>query len=309
VVASVIVPARDAAGTLPKTLDALARQRVDVEYEVIVVDDGSSDETGALAARAGCRVVAVERAVGPGAARNRGASAARGELLAFTDADCVPSGDWLAAGLRAIEQADIVQGRVEPDPGVELWPFDRTLWVREAGGLFQSANLFVRRETFQTLGGFRDGLMPLAGSHFGEDVDFGWRAQRAGARVAFSPEVLVHHAVLRRSALDFVRERRRDALFPELVRHTPELRGAFLYRRWFLSGRSARFVLAVSALLLAGGPRSRKVALVAALPYCSMLVEDTRTFGPRTGFVRAAADAVSLLSLVQGSVRARTLVL
>src|SRR5438105_12532712 len=109
---SVIVPARDAEATIGRTLDALARQAVDLEFEVIVVDNGSRDATPALAERSQIvsKVIRRRRGQGAGAARNEGAAAARGELLAFVDADCEPAPGWLAAGARAASSADLVQG-------------------------------------------------------------------------------------------------------------------------------------------------------------------------------------------------------
>src|SRR5207253_2668297 len=137
-----IVPARDAAETIGATLTALQAQDL-VEHEVIVVDNGSHDPTAALARDAGARVLQLPRGQGPGAARNAGAAAARGAVLAFTDADCEPAPGWLRAGLAAIDDGlDLVQGRVEPNRGVRRGPFDRSLWVTRAWGLFETADLF-----------------------------------------------------------------------------------------------------------------------------------------------------------------------
>src|SRR5205823_9205883 len=125
---TVVVPARDAEATLGRALDAIASQRLEEPWETIVVDDGSSDGTVAIAERApgGVTVLRAD-AAGPAAARNRGADAARGDVLAFTDADCYPEPGWLAAGLRALESADLVQGAVEPDPSVRPMPLDRSI--------------------------------------------------------------------------------------------------------------------------------------------------------------------------------------
>lgn len=94
--ASVVVPARDAERTIAACLAALTRQSLaPADVEVIVVDDGSTDDTAAIAARfAGVRVLRQGRR-GADAARRAGAAAARGELVAFADPDDVPPEDWL----------------------------------------------------------------------------------------------------------------------------------------------------------------------------------------------------------------------
>src|SRR5205807_3112606 len=126
---SVIVPAQNAQETLPRTLDALAHQELDREFEVIVVDDGSLDRTGELARHAAGRVrVLTQPPLGPAAARNLGVAHAGGGALAFCDADVFPTAGWLRAGLTALGEADIVQGKVLPDPLAPLGPFDRTIW-------------------------------------------------------------------------------------------------------------------------------------------------------------------------------------
>src|SRR5438128_7745134 len=156
---SVVVPARDAEATIGSTLEALASQVVDVPYEVIVVDDGSSDATVDIATRTGgsVRVLRLQGA-GAAAARNAGAAEARGEVLAFTDSDCSPVSGWLAAGLRALRDADLVQGPILPRPGATHGPFDRSLWVQQESGMHESANLMVRREVFERVGGFEGWL-------------------------------------------------------------------------------------------------------------------------------------------------------
>src|SRR5205807_8553543 len=134
--------------------------------------------------------------VGAGAARDAGVAVAQGDLLAFTDADCRPTPGWLAAGAAALERAAVVQGAVVPQPGVAIGPYDRSLTVRSDYGLYASANLFVRRDAFERLGGFGDPFGRGADRPFGEDTWLVWRARRAGERVVFAPDALVHHAVL-----------------------------------------------------------------------------------------------------------------
>ncbi len=301
VTVSVIVPARDAAGTIARTLEALAAQQLaDGAFEVIVVDDGSRDDTLALARGApGPTRVITQPPLGPAAARNRGAAAASAPLLAFCDADVFPTPGWLQTGVHGLRSADLVQGRVLPDPDARLGPFDRSLWITRQVGLWETANLFVTRAVFEAVGGFEEWITPRRGKALAEDVWFGYRALRAGARPAFCAQALAHHAVFARGWPAYVAERARLAYFPAMARKMPELRPAFLYRRVFLDPRSARFDLALAGVLVALRRRS-PAALVAVAPY----VRAVRSRG--SAGVAAAdvlADVVGLAALLAGSVR------
>ncbi len=315
---SVIVPARNAAATLPRTLAALAAQESVPEFELIVVDDGSSDDSARLAEDAELDVRVVRTSgVGSGAARNRGVSEACGELLAFTDADCFPTARWLAAGSLAMSSADLVVGAVCPDPSTALGPFDRTLWVDRETGLYETANIFVWRALFERVGGFESWLVdagPRRGwtnPELAEDVWLGWRARRSGARIAYCPEALVHHAVHRRAAAGYVGERQRLRHFPAMAARVPELRDQMFFARWFLSRRSAEFDLAVAAATTATLTRSRG-PLLATLPYLWRTAKRARPYrrrAPLVAGVDVAADAVGLAALAVGSIKNRTLVL
>jgi glycosyltransferase involved in cell wall biosynthesis len=308
---SVVVPARNSEATLPALLAALGEQELAEPHEVILVDDGSDDGTRAIAERAGVTVLEEDH-LGAHVARNRGVAAARGDAIAFTDADCVPQPGWLAAGLRALEEADLVQGAVHPDPGVDMGPFDRSLWVVQLSPFFESANLFVRRDLFERLGGFEALYGPeIGGRPLGEDLWLGWRARRAGARIAFAPDALVHHAVFREGPPEYVLERLRLRYFPGLVAKVPELREDLCFARVFLSAHTAAFDAAVAGAATALARRSWW-PLVAALPYAAMALAETRYWGrqaPLAALGGAGADAVGLVSLVRGSLRERTLVL
>jgi glycosyltransferase involved in cell wall biosynthesis len=307
---SVIVPARDCAATLSSTLGALARQELSEPFEVIVVDDGSEDATADVAGAAPGPVTLLRQdRLGPAAARHRGAAAAGGAALAFTDADCEPDPGWLAAGLRALEHADLVQGPVRPvaPPG----PFDRTLWVVRESGLYEAANLFVRRELFDRLGGFAPWLEPKGEKALAEDVWFGWRARRAGARTAFCNDAIVYHAVFPRGGLAYVAERRRLRHFPEIAARVPEIRGTLFFGRRFLSRRTAAFDAALVAVAAAALGRS-PLPLVAAVPYGVIVGRQAlswRSKAPAVVLAAPVADAVGLAALLLGSARARTLVL
>ena len=303
---SVIVPALDASATIPRTLAALAAQEIDVDYEVIVVDDGSDDQTAEIAERAGATVVRQERQ-GPAAARNAGVAASRGDVLAFTDADCYPTPAWLAHGLDAMRSADLVQGRVDPEPG-PLGAWDRTIWVERETGLYETANLFVRRDVFERVGGFEVWLEPEIGKPLAEDMWLGWRARRSGARSAFSADALVHHAVFPRGPLGWLGERRRLRYFPAMARQMPELRRQFFFGRVFLSRRSAAFDAAVAGAAVAAARRS-PWPLAAAAPYARMVWRDaipSRRRAPLVAAVKVAGDMLTLAALVRGSARFRS---
>ena len=321
---SVVIPARDAAATLPRTLEALGRQS-HTGFEVIVVDDRSTDATADIAAAADVvsavvrlgegvggvakvagrangggppattGTVATERG-GPGAARNAGARVATAPVLAFTDADCCPRTDWLERGLGALAGADLVQGRVTPEH--EPGPYDRTVYVESFIGLFQTANLLITRELFDRLGGFEPGWTPEGGKELGEDAWLGWRAKRLGATVTFAADAVVEHAVIPRGAGAYVAERRRLSAFPAMVDRIPELRSTLCWRRPFLSARGAAFDAAAVGLLAAAVTR-KPAPLALALPYLRR----------RPKPAEAAADAVGAAALLAGSVKARRMLL
>jgi GT2 family glycosyltransferase len=192
---SVIVPARNGAGSLPDLLGSLGSQTLPRErFEVIVVDNDSSDATAEVAERHGATVVA-EPIANRSRARNRGAEAASTRLYAFTDADCVAHPDWLAALLRCEGSAPLVAGevklRVRPQPNAierfeQMWRFGQEAWVRQ--GWAATANMLVHAEAFDAIGGF-----DAAWRHIGEDADFCLRARDAGYGLGFCGDAVVDH--------------------------------------------------------------------------------------------------------------------
>ena len=315
VTVSVIVPAHNAERFLPDLLRALSRQELDDDYEVVVVDDNSTDRTAELVEAQGhpFRLVRAAGSQGAGKARNVGAASATGSVLAFTDADCMPAPDWLAKACLALADADLVQGAVLPDPaGDRSSPYARSLEVTWERGFYETANLIVRRTLFEAIGGFEDHLPALGGRPQGEDTLFGWQARRRGARVTFCSEAVVHHAVIPQSASEWIRDRWRWQLLPALVSRVPELRANALYRRWFFEHRTASFDVALCGVVAAGLLR-RPAPLVLTLRWVSLVVEESSRLPMPDAvtypFARLAADTVSFAALARGSWAAREIVL
>lgn len=321
-VVSVIVPVRDRRALLRRTLDALAAQTL-TAHEVVVVDDGSTDGSAdeAEADRRAGRPVRLVRGDGRGAvaARTIGVAAATAPLLAFTDSDCEPDPGWLAAGVTTLEAgADAVQGVTRPVR--PAGPLERTVWVTFEDGLYATCNMFYRRDAFEAAGGFdpavadRLGFRPDPTSQrlgFAEDTLLGWRVRRAGTLV-FAPEAVVRHHVFPFDPVELVRRSWSVAAFPALVRELPELRRLLLRDGVFLGRRTRLPIYAAAGAALTGRRRLAAVALAtAAVVRWPRLCRSEPSLRRRllTVPVDTAADALSAVALVAGSVRARTPVL
>ena len=195
---AVVVPARDRLEELERLLAGLEAQTLAADaFEVIVADDGSRESLEGLRARHPRARVAPGPPRNSYFARNRGARSAAAPVLAFCDSDCEPAADWLEAGLAALEQADVVAGRVRrvvPETPT-VWTLldvdkflDQERWVRAERAV--TANLLVRRETFEAAGGFADDFSS------GGDFDFVARCVGAGARLSFASDAVVGHPTL-----------------------------------------------------------------------------------------------------------------
>ena len=198
---SVIVPAHNEAGFIPRVLQAVIDQRpAGVELEVIVVDDGSTDGTAQAARGAGAEVLELGGRGNPAAARNRGAAAATGDPLVFLDSDCIPADGWLAALLAAHERgATVVGGALDLPAGLPAsarcdyycgWYLVHS--KRPAGPVrhHPPPNLSVRRAAFFATSGFTE-RQPL--SYTNEEREWQAELQRAGHLMYFEPKAIAYH--------------------------------------------------------------------------------------------------------------------
>ena len=288
---TVVVATHSRAARLRRLLDALRGQ------DVVVAADGATAEVHAVLEQAGVRVVRLDPGRGPAAARNAGWRAAQGDVIAFTDDDCLPAPGWVDALLEQAAPGVAVQGRVEPLPEERdrLGPFSRTLAVGAAGPFFQTANMLYPREVLERLGGFDETYAFPAG----EDTDLGWRARAAGVEVRWAPGALVWHAVHEPGWRGLVADAPRWGSAVHLVKRHPGLRAHF-HHRVFWKPAHERLLLALAL--------RRWWAL---LPWLAVHRGEHASWGSlaRSLPAHAAVDAAEVAALARGSLRARTLLL
>jgi glycosyltransferase involved in cell wall biosynthesis len=320
----VVVSTFGRAGFLEELLQRLRDQDVPADrFEVTIVDNGSADDTWEVLEaavrgddRLRLQVARVEQNRAPAGGRNLAVALSRGEVIAFTDDDCLPAPGWLSSIQREVRAgAAIVQGRTEPPPdGVRTSDWDRSVWVLARSGLFETCNMAYRRADLEALGGFDERSAVVghrAARPFGEDVELGWRAEGLGGRYAFAHDALVHHRWLPGSYRSWLSERRQLANFPALARRVPAVRALF-WNRVFLTRTSAAFDLAVVGAV-AAGIASQPLLLVTAVPWARQRWVDAADRPGRRRAVRvvqlAVGDVVALGALAEGSLRHRRLLL
>jgi glycosyltransferase involved in cell wall biosynthesis len=193
--ASVIIPCRNGAHTVAMAV-ASAFAQSEPPLEVIVVDDASSDDTAAVAENAGARVIRNAMRRNAGGSRNAGIDAARGELLAFLDADAVASPNWLERARAQFERdatiaavgGRIVNGRPDRYGALDYF-MNHSEWM-EAGAAGEKPNIPTMGIVYRRshIEGIR-----FPESNSGEDTAFALAVTRRGGRLWFDPEIVFTH--------------------------------------------------------------------------------------------------------------------
>ncbi|MFB6263242.1 MAG: glycosyltransferase family 2 protein [Bradymonadaceae bacterium] len=247
---SVIIPVYDDYLSLLQCLDALAEQTYpDDRYEVVVVDNGTPDERRASVDELHeCVRTTSESTPGSYAARNRGIAESTGEVLAFTDADCRPSPDWLEAGVRALASTPgvgLVGGpvclypREQPPTCAEVWEltegFPQQKYVEELD-FAATANMLTRREVVDDVGDFDTDFRS------GGDREWGERVARAGYDQVFESAARVRHPA---------RRHLRDLLGKTVRTTRGDYRRMDKLGEWTALGRPRRIAQSIVELALA----------------------------------------------------------
>ncbi|WP_158025677.1 glycosyltransferase family 2 protein [Rhodoferax antarcticus] len=252
---SLVVCTRNRASALPTCLAALNRLASDVTFEIVIVDNGSTDHTANVIAEfaltAQVRVVVMHEANrGVSHAKNAGIRVAQGEIIAFTDDDCYPAPDYLNAITQCFQDQSIayVGGKVllfDPsDLPITIQPLNHEVAFPTgcyiSPGLIHGANFAFRRRVFDVVGGFDTKLGP--GTPLtAEDVDMLQRASIAGFSGAYTPFAVVFHHHRRQTKQDE----------KDILRSYALGRGAYFFKG--LSQRESRRLFIWPVLKRVGG--------------------------------------------------------
>ena len=200
---SVVLPCRNSAATIARQLDALAHQEWDEPWELVVADNGSTDETRSIVQRylgkiPDLRIVDALEHAGVSHACNVGIREAHADAIVICNDDDEVAEGWLAAMGDALERHDLVAGRLDHDKlndasAAELRGRPQTdelpRWSVGTHLPFAfGCTLGVRRSLHEAIGGFDEELRPA-----GEDIDYCWRAQYAGATIYFERRAVTHY--------------------------------------------------------------------------------------------------------------------
>jgi glycosyltransferase involved in cell wall biosynthesis len=229
---SVIIPAKDEQNNVGRCLDALMMQTLAQDkYEVILVDDGSTDGTTSTAQAYPVKLLRQSNR-GPAAARNAGANLATGEILIFTDCDCALKPDFLQLMLQAFEDPRVAgamgaytSNAAEPVPRFVQQEFDfkqRRMAGAETIDTVHTYAAAYRRRIFAESGGF-DEVYPVPSN---EDQELSYRLAEAGHRLIFVPDAQVVH-IHDRNLAEFVRRKFWLGFWKActLLKHQQHLRG------------------------------------------------------------------------------------
>jgi len=195
---SVIIPAFNSEQTIGQSLEAVLEQSYPVS-EIIVIDDGSSDKTGDIVRSQNKAQYYFQENQGPAAARNFGFKNSTGEIIFFTDADCIPSHDWIEKAIVHFDDKDVgvVSGSYDLANGNKMLPrlihneilFRHQKIMPKFPKFFGSYNFGIKRAVFDEAGGFEQKYKHASG----EDNDLSYKIIKNGHKIYFEKESKVAH--------------------------------------------------------------------------------------------------------------------
>jgi GT2 family glycosyltransferase len=197
--ASIVIPTFNGAARLAHCLDALVKQTAGQSVEILVVSDGSTDNTAQVVGRYSGVGLLTQANAGPAAARNRGARESHGAIILFTDDDCVPEPDWLDAMLGPFHDPEVVAAKgvyLSRQEGlsarfvqIEYEDRYRLMAGRDSIDFVDTYSAAFRRGRFLEMAGY-DTSFPVACA---EDVELSYRMSARGWKMKFAPAAEVYH--------------------------------------------------------------------------------------------------------------------
>jgi len=198
---SIIVPAFNSEKTITKTIQAIQKQETKEETELIIVDDNSTDKTVQEIKKFNkIKLIQQEKNSGPAVARNTGAKNAKGEIIVFTDSDCIPEKNWLDEMIKPFENSEVVgvQGAYKTKQKnltakfVQIEIEDRydLMKKKEFIDFIGSYSAAYKKKVFLEFNGFNEKFHSASG----EDPELSYRMEKKGLKLVFNPDAVVFHS-------------------------------------------------------------------------------------------------------------------
>lgn len=193
---SVVIPNYNGSKTIGQCLEAVMASEYD-RYEVIVADDGSSDNSVEIISRFPCRLIKFDKQAGAAKARNAGARESAGEIIFFIDADCIVSENTLSLVHKAVKDRKntVIGGSYTPLPyDSNFFSIFQSIYInyselkRKEPDYIATHAMAIEKRIFEESSGFPELFLPII-----EDVEFSHRLRRSGYRLLMDPAILVRH--------------------------------------------------------------------------------------------------------------------
>lgn len=193
---SIIIPAYNSAQTLRQCIASIRNQKFTSRYEIVLVDNGSTDDTVALARRMSVDKIVLSPDTTVYGARNEAVRESKGDVLAFIDSDCIADPNWLTEGTASLQNYDVVAGHICPQKSNRHILYNYDYYVARARNdmpgrevNIAAGNAFVPVDIFKALKGFDASLQTAA------DSIFSMRARKFGYTIGLAPDSIVYHPV------------------------------------------------------------------------------------------------------------------
>lgn len=193
---SVIIPTYNSSDTIKDCIESIKKQDYKGRYEIIIVDNGSIDDTITKVRSMGIENIIISPNTTVYGSRNLAIKNSKGNIIALLDSDCVASTQWLTSGVNGLKHSDIIAGKIIPKESGKtmLYYYDKyVLWdepERNKGDInIAAGNAFIKRTVFEELNGFREDIATAG------DSVFSTIAKEKGYKIIFSENAVVSHPV------------------------------------------------------------------------------------------------------------------